>query len=113
MPSLVIHAPEYQVFENDKKSFKDTFETGVGRGYALNNTILRQISPGCRVVLLCKDEGCRAEGELVKLEPAMKDGRLWKTSNHIQRYHVHVRNFKRVPFRTEKLNRNGINIIYD
>jgi len=71
MPSLVIHAPEYQVIGKNKKSFKDTFETGIGRGYALNSTILRQISPGCQVVLLCKDRECRAEGILVKLEPGI------------------------------------------
>ncbi len=35
-PSLVIHAPEYQVIQ----IFKNTFETGLGSGYAFNNTRL-------------------------------------------------------------------------
>jgi hypothetical protein len=111
MPSLVIHAPDYQVYENDKKSFKDTFETGVGRGYALNSTILRQIPSVDRVVLLCKDKRRRAEGDLVKLEPATKDGKPWFTNNHIRRYDVYVENFKLVPYRFEELNRNGVAVI--
>lgn len=57
MPSLVIHAPEYQLVRKDTKSFNDTFETGVGKAYALNSTVLAQvpeeiIRPGWRVVLL-------------------------------------------------------------
>lgn len=117
MPSLVIHAPEYQLVREDTKSFNDTFETGVGKAYALNSTILAQvlpggiIRPGWRVVLLCKDRRRRAEGALVRLESATKDGRRWVTKNGIQRYDVYVENFEMVPYRPEALNRNGIAVI--
>ena len=117
MPSLVIHAPEYQLVREGAKSFEDTFETGIGEAYALNSTILRQvfpegmIRPGWRVVLLCKDRRRRAEGELARLEPAIKDGRPWFTKNHIRRYDVYVENFEMVPYRPEALNRNGVAVI--
>lgn len=118
MPSLVIHAPEYQVREG-AKTFEDTFQTGIGEAYALNSTIIRQvfpvgermIRPGWRVVLLCKDRKRRAEGDLVRLEPATKDGRPWFTKNHIRRYDVYVKNFVMVPYRPEALNRNGVAVI--
>jgi hypothetical protein len=117
MPSLVIHAPEYQLFSEGAKSFEDTFNTGRGEAYALNSTILRQVYPGdtiCsgwRVVLLCKDKRRRAEGELIKLEPATKDGGPWYAKNHIRRYNVYVKNFKIVAYRPEALNRNGVAVI--
>ena len=112
MPSLVIHTPEYQLVREDAKSFEDTFDTGVGKAYALNSTIYRQIYPGCRVVLLCKDRRRRrAEGKLVRLEPAIKDGRRWVTKNGIQRYDVYVENFEMVPYRPEALNRNGVAVV--
>ncbi len=118
MPSLVIHAPEYQLLvREDTKSFEDTFETGVGKAYALNSTILGHvlpegiIRPGWRVVLLCKDKRCRSEGNLVRLEPATKDGSPWFTKNGIRRYNVYVDNFEMVPYRPEALNRNGVAVI--
>jgi len=118
MPFLVIHAPEYQLVREDTRSFNDTFETGVGKAYALNSTILAQvlpegiIRPGWRVVLLCKDNRRRrAEGELVRLEPATKDGRPWFTRNGIRRYNVYIENFEMVPYGTEALNRNGVAVI--
>ena len=117
MPSIVIHAPEYQVVQKDKKSFKDTFGTGIGRGYALNKKILRQIPqvgmirPGWRVALLCKYKRLRAEGDLIKLEPAIKDGKPWFTKNHIRRYNIYTENFEIVPYRSEALNRNGVAVI--
>ena len=111
MPSLVIHAPEYQVVKVGKKSFVDTFNTGKGEGYAINSTLFRQIYPGCRVILLCKDRKRRAEGELVKLEPAIRDGRRLFTKNRIPRYDVYVKDFKNIPYKPEALNRNGVAVI--
>lgn len=111
MPTLVIHAPECQLGRDDTKSFCETFTTRIGRAYALNRKIFSQISPGCRVVLLCKDKKRRAEGQLVKLEPATKDGSLLVTKNGIKRYDVHVENFEMIPYRPEALNRNGVAIV--
>jgi hypothetical protein len=105
MPSLVINAPRNQVHENKKKSFDSTFGTGVGDGYAINRNLFSQIYPGCGVVLLSKDQKLRAEGKLVKLVPS------FKTGNGIQRYDVYVKDFKRVPYLPERLNRNGVAVI--
>lgn len=105
MATLVINAPKKQVDENNKKDFENTFSTGVGEGYAINSTLFSQISSGCKVVLLSKDEKKRAEGRLVKLVPT------YKTNNNIQRYNVYVEGFARVPYRPESLNRNGIAVI--
>lgn len=112
MPTLVIHAPERQLGRDDTKSFCDTLTTGIGKAYALNSIIFNQISLGCRVVLLCKDKKRRAEGQLVRLEPATKDdGSLWVTRNGIQRYDVFVENFEMITYSPEALNRNGVAVI--
>jgi len=105
MPSLVINAPRQQEIERNAKSFDTTFATGVGDSYAINSKLFAQIRPGCKVVLLSKDRKLRAEGELVRLVPT------YKTKNRIQRYDVHVRTFERVPYRPERLNRNGVAVI--
>jgi hypothetical protein len=44
-------------------------------------------------VLLSKDEELRAEGELVELVPKSKTG------SGIQRYDVHMKNLKMVPYK--------------
>jgi hypothetical protein len=54
---------------------------------------------------LSKDEQLRAEGELTELIPKSKTG------SGIQRYDVHIRNLKMVPYKPERLNRNGIAVI--
>ncbi|MEW6067616.1 MAG: hypothetical protein AB1610_04925 [Nitrospirota bacterium] len=111
MPSLVIHAPEYQVVQVGKKSFINTFNTGIGEGYAINRRLFGQIYPGCRVILLCNDKRCRAEGELVKLEPAMRDGKRLITKNGIPRYDVYIKNLTTVTYKPERLNHNGVAVI--
>jgi hypothetical protein len=117
MPSLVINAPDYQLPRKGTKSFKDTFETGVGRAYALNWTILQQVipdgavQPDWRVVLLWKDKKCRAEGKLIRIVPAEEDAVPLFTKNGIRRYDVHAEKFAMVPYRPEKLNRNGVAVI--
>jgi hypothetical protein len=115
MPVLVIHMPDNQVIENDKKSFDDAFADGIGYGFALNKKILAQVfpvEPGYRVVMLCKSRQRRAEGDLVRLEPAFKHkGVEWWTDNHIRRYHVHMKNLKIVEYKSEKLNKNGVAVI--
>lgn len=111
MPSLVIHAPEYQVVQVGKKSFIDTLHTGIGEGYAINRKLFEQIYPGCRVILLCKDTRCRAEGELIRLEPAMKEGNPLITKNGIQRYDVYIRNLMKVTYKSEDLNKCGVAVI--
>jgi hypothetical protein len=105
MPSLVIHAPHGRVQEENKRSFNETFETGIGDEYAIPSRLAALLSPGCKVILLSKDEQKRAEGELVKLEPRSK------ANNGMQRYDVHVRSLKMVPYKGEVLLRSGIAVV--
>ena len=105
MPTLVIHAPAGKAQQENKQSFETTFTRGVGDGYAIAQNLFSQLSPGCRVVLLCKDSEKRAEGQLVKLFPT------GKTDNGIERYDVYFENMKMVPYKAERLNRNGVAVI--
>lgn len=106
MPTLVISAPKERVGVGPTyKSFGDTYASGIGRDYAIVSRLAEQITPGWRVVLLSKDEHKRAEGQLVQLVEATKAG------NGIQRYDVHIRNLKMVPYVPEDLNRNGVAVI--
>jgi len=106
MTTLVIHAPTRKAQQEDKKSFDDTVSSGIGEGYAINRNLFVQLSPGCGVIILCKDRKLRAEGELVKLIPTEK------TSNGVQRYDVYIKNIEKVAlYKSEKLNRNGVSVI--
>lgn len=102
MLSLIINAPKQQEISRNAQSFEQTLSTGIGAGYAINRNLFQQIHPGCKVVLLSKDRKLRAEGELIRLVPTCK------TKNGIQRYDVHVSGFVKVPYRSERLNRNGV-----
>lgn len=105
MSTLVINAPMAKVEQERKQSFETTFASGLGDGYAIANGLFVRLSAGCGVVLLDKDQGKRAEGTLIELVPTEKTG------NGIQRYDVHIKNLKMVPYRPENLNRNGVTVI--
>ena len=105
MSTLVINAPKAKVEQTRAQSFEATFASGVGDGYAITKILFAQLSAGCGVVLLDKDQGKRAEGTLVQLVPTEK------TENGIQRYDVHIKNLKMVPYKPESLNRNGVAVI--
>jgi len=111
MSTLIIHTPDYQLGREDTKSFEDTFKTGIGKAYAIYKGICGKIHADCEVVLLCKDRMLRAEGRLLKLECAKKDGKPWLTKNGIQRYDVYVKDFKMVPYKSEALNHCGVAVI--
>lgn len=102
MTTLVIHAPCSKVAQESKRSFEKTLESKVGDEYAIYAHLVSRLNPGCRVVVLDKDQEKRAEGTLVKLEPGSK------TDNGIQRYNVHITDLKRVEYKPEALNRCGI-----
>jgi hypothetical protein len=99
---LVINAPRRTVKSNDRKSFDRTFASGVGEAYAISKAWAARCHVGCKVVLLSTDERKRAEGTLLKLEPAGKAG------NGLQRYDVHIAELNRVEYRAERINRNGV-----
>jgi hypothetical protein len=105
MSTLVIHAPHQKVQEENKRSFRQTFESRIGDEYAIPSGLVAQLHPGCTVVLLSKDEEKRAEGKLVKLVPKSK------TNNGIQRYDVYIDKLKMVPYKPEALLRTGIAVI--
>jgi hypothetical protein len=105
MLTLVINAPKAKTQEENKRSFKSTFHSGVGDEYAIWSHLVLHLVPGCKVVLLSKDEELRAEGELVELVAKSKTG------SGIQRYDVHIKNLKMVPYKAEHLNRNGVAVI--
>jgi hypothetical protein len=105
MLTLVINAPKAKVQEENKQSFEKTFTSGVGDEYAIWSHLVSLLVPGSRVVLLSKDEGLRAEGGLTELVPGSKTG------SGIQRYNVHIANLRMVPYKPERLNRNGIAVI--
>ena len=105
--TLVIHAPKQTVESENKRSFEATMSSGVGDEYAIHENLVALLSPGCKVLLLSKDERKQAEGELVQLIPRSK------TSNGIQRYDVHISHLKRVTYRGDeiKLNRCGVTVL--
>jgi hypothetical protein len=105
MLTLVINAPKTKVQEENKQSFEKTFRSGIGDEYAIWSHWVPLLVTGSRVVLLSKDEELRAEGELLELIPKSKTG------SGIQRYDVHIKNLKMVPYKPERLNRNGVAII--
>jgi len=105
MSTLVMNAPRAKSEQENKQSFEATFESGIGDGYAISKGLFSRLSAGSGVVLLDKDQGKRAEVMLLQLVPTEKTG------NGIQRYDVHVKNLKMVPYKPESLNRNGVTVI--
>ena len=105
MPTLVIHAPKDKAQPENSRSFETIFMLGVGDGYAIPHNLFAQLSPGCGVVLLNKVSEKRAEGNLVKL---VQTGKI---DNDVGIYDVHFDNIKMVPYKTERLDKNGVAVI--
>ncbi|MGD0415532.1 MAG: hypothetical protein ABSA80_09280 [Terriglobales bacterium] len=105
MATLVINAPKAKIRQTNAQSFETTLTSCVGDGYAIWKTLVAQVNTGSGVVLLDKDQKKRAEGTLVRLVP------IEKTGNGIQRYEVHMKNLRIVPYKSERLNRNGVAVI--
>jgi len=106
MPTLVINAPKRTV-EQGSRSFESTFQTQIGEEYAIYSNLFEQLYPGCKVILLSRDERKQAEGKLVKLE------RTTVAGNGVQRYNVHMENIERVNYRGDaiSLNHCGVAVI--
>jgi hypothetical protein len=105
MATLIIHAPKAMVAQEQKKSFQNTLESGVGEGYAIAKADHDRLAAGCVVVVLSKDEKRRAEGTLARLIP---NG---KTKGGMQRYDVHIRGLTEVAYQPEPLGRTGVSVI--
>jgi hypothetical protein len=105
MSTLVIHAPYEKVQIENKRSFQNTFASLIGDEYAIPRHLIPLIPPGCKVVLLSKDEEKRAEGKLVKLVARSR------TNTGMQRYDVHIENLRMVPYKSEALLRTGVAVI--
>lgn len=108
MYTLVLHAPSSRVKSgSDYKDFTGTLKSGIGHRYAIYKNLRSRIPNGCKVVLLDKDRGNRAEGTLEKLEPEGKAG------NGVPLYNVYIRGLQRVPWKPdpERLNRCGVAVL--
>ncbi len=107
MPTLVIHAPRRTVVTKNSRTFKSTCAKRVGDKYAIFDSLVRQLSPGCPVILLSKDEKKRAEGKLTKLELRTV------AKNGVPRYDVHIGELNEVNYRGDKikLNRCGVTVL--
>ncbi|MCA1596220.1 MAG: hypothetical protein LC772_07320 [Chloroflexi bacterium] len=107
MPTLILHTPHFPAGEQRKQSFDETVATGRGDRYAINGRLFEQLSPGDRVVVICKHHQRQAEGIIAQFIPIVK------TRNGIQRYDVVMENLVVVPFSlgNVRLNRNGIAVI--
>lgn len=105
MTRLVLHAPKRTTQTDEKRSFDHIVATGIGEGYILSRREWELCHPGCRVVILSKDERRRAEGVCVNIIPTSK------ANNHQQRYDVHISALEIVSYHDEPLNRNGVAVI--
>ena len=105
MFTLVIHAPKEKAERENKRSFEQTLISSIGDEYAIPRSSFAKLSTGCKVVLLCKDDKKQAEGKLVELVEKSK------TANGIQRYDVHMKDLRLVPYKSEALGRTGIAVI--
>src|SRR5258707_140483 len=86
MATLVLHAPTWRTQSESAKSFQQTIDSHVGEGYALAQSELDQLRPGCDVFVLDKARKRRANAKLARLHATG----VW-TANHIQRYDVPLR----------------------
>ncbi len=107
MATLFIHAPKTKVVEEGKQSFETTLATGIGDGYAIAESEMIHISPGCNVVLLDNPARKRAEGKLESLVPK------GKTDNGIRRYDVKMRVLKLVAYQKppDRFNFRGVLVL--
>ena len=102
--TLVLHAPPSK-FSGPGKTFEAMLSSGFAVGYILSDDAVAQLNPGCQVILLDKKSGKRAVGQLKELVEDKKAG------NGHQRYNVYFENGKQVPYKPERLNRNGVALI--
>jgi Swt1-like HEPN len=106
---LVIHAPTWKHLAESAASFQHTLDSRVGQGYAIARTELEFIRPGCDVIVLDKGSKRRGDAKLARLEASG----TW-TSNHVQRYDVHLEQLTEVRYgdsQAIRLNHRGIALI--
>jgi len=109
MATLVLHAPTWRTRSESAKSFQRTIDSRIGEGYALAQTELDQLRPGCDAIVLDKGRKRRAHAKLARLHATG----VW-TANHIQRYDVHLRDVAEVTYgdsESIRLNRRGSAVI--
>ena len=105
MLTLVIHAPD-RAAALGASSFEQILSTGIGPGYAISKRNVDRLAEAeeSMVVLLRKDRRLsRAEGQLDRLVPT---GTC--TPQGIRRYDVHICGLHLVPYRSQRLNHQGV-----
>jgi hypothetical protein len=113
MSTLVIHAPDYQVGLNSKRSFDYTCKIGKGSGYAINKTLIGDLKIGMSVALISRR---RRTGPNMQVDGTLRgwtsNGHI--TGNGIPRYDLDIQ-FNTQPKASTLnyvgLNRNGVQII--
>jgi len=106
--ALVISAPHSKAASgNDFHSFEGIFTSGVGPTYIISDSEREQLPIGSKVVILDNDYEKRAEAQLKGFSKAEMAG------NGQQRYDVQLDKPKMVPYKKERLNRNGVAVIDD
>ncbi len=107
MATLIIHAPRTMVEQERKRSFQETLQSGIGDGYAIPKGVCDELIFGSdAVVLLDKVDKRRAEGTLEKL---VENG---ETESHMKRYDVHIKGLREVEYKSERLGRTGVSVIW-
>ncbi len=97
MLKLILSAPQSQA-QGGKRSFDSTVTLSIGDSYGISRKNYEKLSEALvkgnpvQVIVLCKDGKRQAEGLLVKLV------RTIKPFHDLQRYDVHIKNLKIVPF---------------
>lgn len=106
--ALVISAPHSKsVSGYDFRSFEGIFSSGIGPTYIISDDDREQLPTGSKVVIINNEDEKRAEAQLTEFKFAEM------AANGQARYDVHLVNPKMVPYKKERLNRNGVAIIDD
>jgi hypothetical protein len=106
--ALVINAPHSKsVSGYDFRSFEKIFSSGVGPTYIVSDYDREQLPAGSKVIIIDNEYEKRAEAQLAEFTFAEMAG------NGQARYDVHLVNPKMVPYKKERLNRNGVAIVDD
>ncbi len=106
--ALAISAPHSKAVSGyGFRSFEKIFSSGIGPTYIISDYDRGQLAPGSKLIILDDDQEKRAESELTGFSFAEMAG------NGQARYNVHHANPKMVPYKKERLNRNGVAIIDD
>ena len=107
MATLYINAPRAKAETDGRRSYEETLTKAIGDGYAIPKADAELCIPGSTVIVLCKDKGKQAQGQLKELVPTGG-----KNGQNILQYDVHIENLQEVPYGpTPNLRRQGVLVV--